>query len=536
MGAYPSCGSADVEELRGEIRKILESPGFAGARQLQAFLSYASEAVFAGRCSIEQAEIAREVLGRGDDFNPLDDPSVRKIASLLRQRLQRYYETDGATDPVIVSLPLRSYLPAFQLRDQPEPPPAEPDEIEAPAPPPEPRRRRIPAWTISATALTIGAFAGFTARELIPAPVPAGEFHLWTVGRDLTSVEPDLPKSAIRLGPEIGEHDEAVVRMRFRPTQPMHQAGLLIFDDVNNYVELGRIFRGRPFIEFASEDDGRYDKGDSQARYDPEAQTLAPLWLAIRRNGNEYRAFTSEDGIHWTPFGEPRTLSRPLAHARIGLYAFNGQTAAAPVKAVFDHLSLGPGLHDWPADTPLQTLFAGWSPDRTCPAVSSFVFDGPGIRFTGLSPVRPCTAEIVRPVPRGDWTVSTRVDFVPVNGLVTGLQVRGARGRFRVVRWNIDGPTVSAELVRGEQRNIPDFPGNPPLILRIECRHGILRGSFSRDDRQYIDLGVSVPLASLGGELVIGYQLGMHRWVPGDATPPLVYWIHQEIQRVHPLL
>jgi hypothetical protein len=92
------CSSTETEELRDEVRRVLDSPGFAGAKQLQAFLSYCSEAVFQGRASIEQTEIAREVLGRGDQFNPIDDPSVRKMASLLRQRLQLYYETEGAQE------------------------------------------------------------------------------------------------------------------------------------------------------------------------------------------------------------------------------------------------------------------------------------------------------------------------------------------------------------------------------------------------------------------------------------------------------
>jgi hypothetical protein len=152
-----------------------------------------------------------------------------------------------------------------------------------------------------------------------------------------------------------------------------------------------------------------------------------------------------------------------------------------------------------------------------------------------LSGKRPCTGEIARPVPRGDWTISTRLDFVPNNGLLSGLQVRGSKLRFRVVRWNMNGSTISAELVHKEQTHVPDYPGNPPVILRISCRHGMLTGSFSRDGVEFTELGLQVPVDSLGANPVIGYQIGVNRWMPERSLPPLVYWIHQDIEQMFPL-
>ena len=228
-------------------------------------------------------------------------------------------------------------------------------------------------------------------------------------------------------------------------------------------------------------------------------------------------------------------VSKPLAHPRVGLYAFHGHTAAAPSEAVFDHLSVGPGLHDWPAETSINAIFGGWQGDKTCHTVDSLVPDGPGIRFMGLASGRPCTGEIVRPVPPGDWSISTRVDFVPSNGFLTGLQVRGAKGRFRVVRWNINGGTISAEVVHSEQANLPDFGGSPPVILRIDCNSGVMQASFSRDDVEYTKLPLKVSLSSLGADPVVGYQLGRNSWIPGAGLPPLVYWVHQEVTQVHAL-
>jgi hypothetical protein len=104
-----------------------------------------------------------------------------------------------------------------------------------------------------------------------------------------------------------------------------------------------------------------------------------------------------------------------------------------------------------------------------------------------------------------------------------------------VVRWNMNGNVITAEVVHGEQAHAADFAGSPPLILRIVSRGGILQGSFSRDGTEYTELPLQVSLASLGSSPVVGYQLGKIGWIPGDALPPLVFWLHQEITQVHPL-
>src|SRR5262249_28576070 len=148
---------------------------------------------------------------------PIDDPSVRKLASLLRQRLQKYYEVEGANDRVIVSLPLRSYLPAFQVVEAAEADeePAAAAEEEPPvvaAAPPRPQR----LW-IALVALVLGGAGGFALHRAIPARIPEGEFHLQTSRGEMSNQGAELAPDAIQLGPELGEHDEVVVRMRFRP-------------------------------------------------------------------------------------------------------------------------------------------------------------------------------------------------------------------------------------------------------------------------------------------------------------------------------
>ena len=99
------------------MQKILASQEFAPSRQFRDFLHYISEAAFEGRTHLDQIEIADKVLKRGKEFSPLDDASVRNLGTALRQRLQRYYDTEGPNDPVRVTLPVRSYIPTFELRN-----------------------------------------------------------------------------------------------------------------------------------------------------------------------------------------------------------------------------------------------------------------------------------------------------------------------------------------------------------------------------------------------------------------------------------
>ena len=65
-------------------------------------------------------EIAEHVLHRNRDFNPVDDASVRKMATLTRQHLETYYSASGARDAIIVTLPIRSYIPKSRSRKGPE--------------------------------------------------------------------------------------------------------------------------------------------------------------------------------------------------------------------------------------------------------------------------------------------------------------------------------------------------------------------------------------------------------------------------------
>src|SRR6476620_365489 len=109
---------ADASQaVRDQLQRILASPDFAVTERLKRFLSYVVDEALEGRGDrIKAYTVATDVFGRDTSFDAHSDPIVRVEAGHLRQALERYYLTDGATDPVVITIPKGSYQPHFETR------------------------------------------------------------------------------------------------------------------------------------------------------------------------------------------------------------------------------------------------------------------------------------------------------------------------------------------------------------------------------------------------------------------------------------
>lgn len=106
--------------IEAQLERVLGSRRFGNSRKLAAFLRFATEQALAGRPDqINQASIAAHVYERAD-FDPRKDPLVRVEANRLRKALDRYYAEEGQDDPVLLEIPLRTYVPRFSFRDAAE--------------------------------------------------------------------------------------------------------------------------------------------------------------------------------------------------------------------------------------------------------------------------------------------------------------------------------------------------------------------------------------------------------------------------------
>jgi hypothetical protein len=104
----------DAQRVRLQLNRILSSHAFADAVRASSFLRFVVERKLEGRAGeIKESVIAVEVLSRTPSFDSKSDPIVRVEAGRLRDRLRSYYEAEGGSDLVLISLPKGRYVPEF---------------------------------------------------------------------------------------------------------------------------------------------------------------------------------------------------------------------------------------------------------------------------------------------------------------------------------------------------------------------------------------------------------------------------------------
>jgi len=88
---------------------------------LRDMLLYISHRVLQeGATEIHEQEIGYHVFGRERNYDTATDNTVRVHASMLRKRLEQYFATEGAGEPVVMELPKGNYAPVFKDRSATE--------------------------------------------------------------------------------------------------------------------------------------------------------------------------------------------------------------------------------------------------------------------------------------------------------------------------------------------------------------------------------------------------------------------------------
>jgi hypothetical protein len=107
----------DRAQFQAEIERLVASHALHGSESLCKLLRYlGKQAVEQPGVPVKEYQIATEVFGRQADFDPQLDSMVRVQAGRLRTKLAEYYNTEGASDRVVVELPKGSYAVAFHER------------------------------------------------------------------------------------------------------------------------------------------------------------------------------------------------------------------------------------------------------------------------------------------------------------------------------------------------------------------------------------------------------------------------------------
>ena len=108
---------ADKVHYRGQIDRILSSHALHGSESLCKLLRYLAEhSLGHAAAAPKEYQIATEVFGRPNDFDPHVDSTVRVQAGRLRGKLTEYYSSEGADDQIQVDFPRGTYALAFHER------------------------------------------------------------------------------------------------------------------------------------------------------------------------------------------------------------------------------------------------------------------------------------------------------------------------------------------------------------------------------------------------------------------------------------
>lgn len=113
-------------------RRIARSATFSKSEQMPKLLLYVCKMTIAGHASeINEQRIGVDVFGRAPNYDPGIDGIVRSHATRLRQRLELYFNNEGACETMRIEIPRGGYVPRFYpLAMPPQPDVKPPDSLE----------------------------------------------------------------------------------------------------------------------------------------------------------------------------------------------------------------------------------------------------------------------------------------------------------------------------------------------------------------------------------------------------------------------
>jgi hypothetical protein len=296
--------------------RVAASVHFSKSERLRQFLLYVCEHAIRGTVEeINESNIGCRVFGRAPGFNRSEDSIVRVEARNLRKRLEAYFASEGIDEPIVITIPKGSYVPAFEARlAPPTSPPAPPVAPSPPAPPAPPTRSfrdfLSPARMGALLALSVAVnllFLAFGGRILPQTPVH--DSALWS-----TLLSPQLHTQIVvgdtctlasqqALGRSFTLEEYLRVRSVRRVAEdrsrlPMTFAGLCehtSFGDVNvvaRLLETNRNYGGLVAVKYARDLQIRDFKQDSfiilgGPRSNPWVQLFEPKLNFVRGFGPE---------------------------------------------------------------------------------------------------------------------------------------------------------------------------------------------------------------------------------------------------------
>lgn len=109
--------AASTSEIEAAFEKIAANRDFARSERLVSLLDYVISKTLAGEGDrLKAFTIGLDVFGIEADADPEKSAIVRVEMGRLRKKLEHYYLTDGARDPIVIAIPKGNYRPVFTPR------------------------------------------------------------------------------------------------------------------------------------------------------------------------------------------------------------------------------------------------------------------------------------------------------------------------------------------------------------------------------------------------------------------------------------
>ena len=142
------------------LDRVNASPELGRAPRLRQLLAYLCEKSLADPgIPLGEERIGVEVFGRPQGYDTASDTIVRVQVSQLRRKLEHYFLSTGAAEPVVIDLPKRSYSPIFRPRGQTPPEKEGADAVKTP------KRWKIVSLCLGLLLVVCCASAGWLALE-----------------------------------------------------------------------------------------------------------------------------------------------------------------------------------------------------------------------------------------------------------------------------------------------------------------------------------------------------------------------------------
>ena len=110
--------SCDLQTRRELVSRVVASSVICKSARLRDLFLYLCNRVLDDSVDdIHELELGYKVFGRPEHYDTAADNIVRVHASLLRKRLADYFQTEGASEPLIIEIPKGNYAPIFRTRD-----------------------------------------------------------------------------------------------------------------------------------------------------------------------------------------------------------------------------------------------------------------------------------------------------------------------------------------------------------------------------------------------------------------------------------